>query len=183
MITFISESRQASWFFLFKGNGVASYIYFHGLMWASGVLFGAWERALTHFHIWVSSVELILAAWLHWCMCLSLICSSLQEGTTHFMTNSCSNDSVYRCWIHSVNQLQVRHQWMVLRGGVPFACRDVLFHIDSTTIFVTKHVVICSFVAWYKNLIQHLPTVFLEQTEIKNSLSWFLHIIQYANKF
>ena len=68
-------------------------------------------------------------------------------------------------------------------GGVPFACRDVLFHIDSTTIFVTKHVVICSFVAWYKNLIQHLPTVFLEQTEIKNSFSWFLHIIQYANKF
>ena len=67
--------------------------------------------------------------------------------------------------------------------GVPFACRDVLFHIDSTTIFVTKHVVICSFVAWYKNLIQHLPTVFLEQTEIKNSFSWFLHIIQYANKF
>ena len=97
MITFISESRQASWFFLFKGNGVASYIYFHGLMWASGVLFGAWERALTHFHIWVSSVELILAAWLHWCMCLSLICSSLQEGTTHFMTNF---DSVYTCWIH-----------------------------------------------------------------------------------
>ena len=47
MITFISESKQASWFFLFKGNGVASYIYFRGLMWASGVLFGALRKS-TH---------------------------------------------------------------------------------------------------------------------------------------